>query len=148
MSEATTTTDWDALQEEADAPTPPRWDHDTGDVLMGTVVDVGEYTGDYGTCKTVTVEAVEGSTENGEPIQPGYRCTWYASRTVAASKLDKALKRGLREGDSIAIKAQGYGEGSEKRDYFSYGLAFQPALDLSPEREADMGPATDDDVPF
>jgi hypothetical protein len=131
------------LIEKADAPTPPKWDHKEGDVLIGTVLELGTYEGEYGKSKTVAVECAEGSTEQGEPIKVGYACTFYASRTVAASKLEKALARGLRAGDAIVIRAKGYVDG---KAYFDYGLAFEPGAQLSVQDESPQ--SEDDDVPF
>jgi hypothetical protein len=112
------------LREQAQAETPPKWDHTDGDTLTGTLLELGSYEGEYGSSVTLIIEvAGGGSTEQGEPLQDEYVCTFYASRTVAEKKVDGALKRGLKPGDLVAIQAKGTPAG---KSYFDYGFAFEP----------------------
>lgn len=105
---------------------PPKWNHDK-DLIVGKVADLDSYTGEYGSCKTIMVEAAAKSTEDGgSPIPVGEYRTVYASRTVLANKTAKALERGLKVGDRIAIQHFGRPEG---REYENYDLKFEAAVE-------------------
>lgn len=108
-------TDWETLTQRLDEPTPPKWEHEPGDKLLGTVVDLGTYEGEYGSSPTVTIDAVEGSTEaGGTAIAPGERRIFYASRTVARSKVEGKKPQ---IGDRIGIAYKGIPDGREYHDY-------------------------------
>jgi hypothetical protein len=126
---------------------PPKWAHNL-DLIVGELVDVDSYTGEYGSCQTLIIMAADGSTENaGAMIPPGEQRTVYASRTVLRNKVEKALGKGLKPGDRIAIKHFGRPEG---RDYESYDLRFQPVESmLSPDLQEPITAAhLDDGIPF
>jgi hypothetical protein len=113
---------------------PPKWNHDK-DLIVGRVVDLDSYTGEFGSCKTIVIEAAAGSTEDGgSPIPVGESRTVYASRTVLANKTEKALERGLKIGDRIAMKHFGRPEG---REYENYDLKFEAAVAVESDIEAD-----------
>jgi hypothetical protein len=128
----------------------PKWEHDE-DTLLGTVADLDEYVGDYGSCKTVVVEAEEGSTEaGGDPIPVGELRTFYASRTVAAKKVAKELAAGLKVSDPIVIRHFGIPEG---REYHDYAVKSERAEPEEPGRPS-LNPAVstggeyEDDIPY
>ena len=128
---------------------PPKWSHDK-DIIVGRVVDLDSYTGEFGSCKTIVIAAVEGSTEEGgSPIPAGEFRTVYASRTVLANKTEKALERGLKIGDRIAIKHFGRPEG---REYENYDLKFEAALTVESDIDADtthfVASAQQDEIPY
>jgi hypothetical protein len=86
--------------------TPEKWDYETGDVLIGRVIDVGTWSGEYGESPTVTVLVDEaGSTEQGgNPIPLGAERIIYCSPTVVRNEIEK---QSPRNGDRLAVKFRG-----------------------------------------
>lgn len=110
------------------------WHPQEGDKIVGTVTHIGEWTGEYGTSKTVTIEVEDGSTEGGESdeggvaIEAGSLRTFYASSTAAASQLDKANPS---VGDRIGVAYKGLATGKSGREYHDYRIAVDRKVPLA-----------------
>jgi hypothetical protein len=95
------------LIDQLDAPQARKWEYEEGDVLIGTVLQLGTYSGDYGTCRTVVVEPEEGTTEEGNGDAANEPLLFYASAKTAADELDNS---DVAVGDRIGIQYHGMRE--------------------------------------
>jgi hypothetical protein len=128
------------LMDRLDAPEARRWEYEAeGDTLVGTVLNLGTFTGDYGSSPTVTVEAEEGSAENGESIEAGEAIIFYASPKIAQDELEAAAPN---VGDRIGIRY--HGERQPKRGENAYKV-FKVAVERRDGlKEQLAAPAGDD----
>jgi hypothetical protein len=110
------------LMDRLDAPDARKWEHEEGDVLVGTIVNLGTFTGDYGTSRTVTVDPEDGTTESGSALTEKESLIFYASASVAANELEAA---GPKIGDRIGIKYHGTRPGKSGNDYKLYRIAVE-----------------------
>jgi hypothetical protein len=130
----------------------PAWKHD-GDTIMGLVVDLDTYVGEYGEIQTVTIEAAEGSTEEGGTAIPaGELRTVYAGRTVLRKKVEKEIRSGLKVDDPIVVRHFGIPEG---REYHDYAVKAERADPEAGDDQLPLDPVTsggdkvaDDAIPF
>ncbi len=119
--------------EAVDAPDARRWEYEEGDLLVGSIVAIGEYSGEYGTSQTVTVDPDKPSTEAGKALKE--QVVVYASPTVLARKLKDA---GLRVGDKVAIKYHGETSAKDGRNtYKNFGVAVDRAQGLAAQAASD-----------
>jgi hypothetical protein len=85
------------------------WKPKPGDKLIGTVTDLDSRESEYHDepYRIVTVEAEEGSTEDGEMIPPGTEKAWHAFHTTARGEIEK---RQPAVGDHVGIAYHGPAE--------------------------------------
>ncbi len=132
---------------------PEKWAHEENDKLLGEVVEVGTYEGEYGACSTYTIRAEHGSTEEGgKPIPEGAEMILYASRTVLRNKLDSIRPR---VGDRLGVKYLGIPDG---REYHNYRIKHEPGraprepqaeqLELDAQAANEDTEEGEDDIPF
>jgi hypothetical protein len=119
------------------------WVPEEDDKIVGTVTFIGEWTGDYGTSKTVTIETEKGSTEEGEAIEVGSLRTFYASSTAAASQLERANPS---VGDRIGVAYKGKQTGKAGREYHDYRVAVDRKVALAAPPAAAAPAETADSV--
>jgi hypothetical protein len=136
----------DDLFEKLDQEQAKAWIPEDGDKLVGTVTHIGEWTGEYGTSVTVTIEAEKGSTEEGEAIEPESLRTFYASSTAAASQLERANPS---VGDRIGVAYKGKATGKAGREYHDYRVAVDRKVPLAaPAAAPAPAAATDEPAPL
>lgn len=93
--------DWkDAL----DAPEARKWEYEEGDTFSGEVLDVGSYTGEYGTSPTVTIMPDSDTTEGGVPVSTDEPLIFFASPKLANDEVERLDPK---VGDLFAIKYKG-----------------------------------------
>src|SRR5207244_9608199 len=78
-------------QDALDAPEAEPWRPEVGEKLVGEVVEVDEFTGDYGTAPTVTIQPEDG----GEPLKV------FGFGTVLKDKIERANPQ---VGDIVGVK--------------------------------------------
>jgi hypothetical protein len=85
------------------------WRPKPGDKLIGLVTDVDSRETEYGDepYPIITVVAEEGSTEEGEMVQPGCELAWHGFHTIARREIAKQ-RPGI--GDHIGIAYHGPAE--------------------------------------
>lgn len=111
-----------------DAPDARRWEFSKeGDQLVGEVVGVGTFTGDYGTSPTVTIMPdVANTTEDGSKVKEGEALIFYASAKIAADEFE--AKRPA-VGDLLAIRYKGERDTKDgKNTYKVFAFAIQKAV--------------------
>lgn len=131
----------DDLFEKLDQEQAKAWVPEEGDKIVGTVTHIGEWTGEFGTSTTVTIEVEDGSTEEGEPIEAGALRTFYASSTAAASQLERANPS---VGDRIGVAYKGKAAGKKSgREYHDYRVAIDRKVALATQPAAAPQSAVD-----
>ena len=138
------------------------WKPKPGDKLIGTITDLDSRQTEYGDepYRIVTVEAEEGSTQDGEMIPLGTERAWHAFHTMARAELEK---RAPAIGDHIGIAYHGPAEKAapgmspaehwrvivdQRGPNYRPGVAAEPP---EPEAEQEAGgeePTADDRIPF
>jgi hypothetical protein len=118
-----------SILDRLEAPDARRWEfEDEGDQLVGEVIALGTYTGEYGESRTVTVMPdVSTTTESGSKVQPGEPLIFYASAKLAADALEA---EDPSVGDQIGIRYNG--ERSSKDGKNSYKLIRIAVQHVSP----------------
>jgi hypothetical protein len=92
---------------------PEWWNHWPGDKLIGVVIEIDAYTGEY-PIVTVLVDE-EGSTEqNGQPIPVGAERAFHAHATVAKAEI---ARRKPAAGDRLGVAFHGVVEGKSFERY-------------------------------
>ena len=127
--------------DQLEAPDARRWEfEDDGDTLVGEVVGLGEYTGEYGTSRTVTIlPDVENTLEKGERVQAGEPLIFYASAKIAADELDA---KDPRVGDELGIAYKGEKSSKDgKNTYKVFRMAIKRNSAVASELKQDAGQA-------
>jgi hypothetical protein len=93
-----------------------KWTHEPGDKLYGRIIELGTYSGEYGSSETIALLVnEEGATEEGgKPIPLESERIFYASRTVPARWV---AENTLSVGDWLGVKYKGVPNGKEYHDY-------------------------------
>lgn len=130
----------DRLMDALDAPDARKWEGDSeGDFVIGTILKLGTFTGEYGTSPTVIIQVQSGQ-EGGQPMEEGESVIFYASATVARNELENADPRA---GDRIGVKYHGTATGKSGNDYKKFKVAvervdrLQGQLDEPPAESGD-----------
>src|SRR5262245_36561645 len=138
--------DWQSLSEQLDTDDSERWEHVEGDRLLGTLVELGSWSGEFGDSLTVTVETAPGSTSNGEPIKAGERRILYASRTVLAKKLEELEPK---VGDRLGVLYKGLVAGGANEYHgYSVRVSRRAPTPAAAQSESGADPSTAEERPL
>jgi hypothetical protein len=136
------------------------WLHESGDVLIGEVVDIDSRESEYGRYQIVVVETEKGSTEQGGKAIPiGSERAFHAMRTVPRNEI---AKQKPKIGERLGVKFHGT---APRGDYAAYKIRVErqsPPLDdeagvvdiraaaavPDPGESDEQAPAAADDIPF
>ena len=93
-----------SIEDQLDNEYADSWKPEHGDKLIGTVAELNERDSGYGPYPVLTLVVGPGSTQDGEPIEPGERRSFHAFHDVARRKL---AKRAPKVGDALGVRYVG-----------------------------------------